>query len=453
MTIELVRDTNNREILADAPVPGPGEPLNMNDPGDVDFGTVARFEATGLGANGEHVFRGSTVPLYLNGIGGLQLPMFVGRANAWSRPPTSLSTSHVHPLLAFMHGYLVAAGGDVGAATDLTQFEMYDLALLVPTMTQPAFPRAPKSLVVVGTAALLIDDAGATWNDFYSYEKRDAGAPDNSGFTFAQVAGGDVVSAGGDQYVVGATRATGPTNWILRVDAGSKLSAIALKTARTGAAAGAVRGGIYVSGGTVGGATSGGPIEICSSTECVEPLGPASEGAPAAPRYDGDPIAGHAIVEGVLLASVATLGMPGTTTDADAGPPTAPVGFLVGGTNPSNGEAGGIRTFNLDCMTAPCLLATRGTLPPLTRTRAFFLGLGTSAPQLLVIGETADGEDHAFWVDPLTAAPLSPNEIGFRQRRKGASVALFPNGQVGIVGGTDAATGAAVLSFELFAPP
>jgi len=325
---------------------------------------------------------------------------------------------------------------------------MYDLAVLLPVTPQPALPRAPKSIVVVNTAALLIDDTGATWVDLFDRTmKSEAVAPGN-GFTFGQVAGGDVVrsgTSGADQYVVGATRAGAPTNWILHVGGAGNLSAFTLTTARTGAAAGVLPGGLYVSGGTVEGSTAGGNVESCSTTQCP---GNPSTLLPDAP----DPFANHAIVDGVLPFAVTNPGMTAPPPNPDGTPATTPVAFLVGGASGA-GEAGGIRTFNLNCTTPmDCTISPpRATLPALTRTRAFFLGPSTS-PQLLVVGETSDGENHAFLADPLTD-PIAPTEIALRERRKGASVALFPSGLVGVVGGTDATTGAAIKSFELFALP
>jgi hypothetical protein len=459
MTIELVRGDNSRELVTDLPPPSADNPVvEIGDPGDVDFGTVAHFEATGFGANGENVFRGSTVPLYLNGIGGLELPFFVGRARAWSRPPTPLGSSHVHPLLSFMHGYLVVSAGDSAATADPTQVDMYDLGVVARVVQQPALPRAPKSIVVVGTAALLIDDNGATWVDLYSRDKSEAVAP-GGGFSFAQVAGGDVVNDvlnGGDQYVVGATRASGPTSWILRVDSATHLSALSLTTPRVGASAGLVRNTLYVSGGTVDGSTTGGNVESCVSPattmQCLPVQSADMSGMPSGQViYPPDPIANHAVVEGVLPSALANPDMPAPPPNADGSVVTSPVGFLVGGTNPVTGDAGGIRTFNLDCPTNTCDITTRATLPALTRTRAFFLG-PSAARQLLIVGETSDGQDHAYLADPL-ANPIAATEIALRQPRKGASVSLFPNGLVGVVGGTDAASNAAIASFELFALP
>jgi hypothetical protein len=161
---------------------------------------------------------------------------------------------------------------------------------------------------------------------------------------------------------------------------------------------------------------------------------------------------GAALVEGVVAGVAAgAAGAPVGMAPADGGIATRPVAFVVGGVDPANGMPAGIRTFDLDCAGNACAFTTQAALPALTRMHAFVVGTGT-APRLVAVGEGADGADHAFLFDPTSATPM-PVEVAFREPRKAAGVALFPNRQVGVVGGTSLASGAAVLSIELFTLP
>ncbi|HEY3592924.1 MAG TPA: hypothetical protein VGL13_03590, partial [Polyangiaceae bacterium] len=453
LNIDVIHDDNGeRDSIANGPLPISDNPrVTLTDPG-VEFGTTGHFETSGFDAAGNRVFRGATIPLYLNGLSGIVLPLFIGRVGTWSRPSVPLLLPHIHPVLGFSHGYLVAAGGEAYMGQDLTQLDLYDLVQYAPVTMEPAFPRAPQSMVVVQTGALLIDDAGAEWANFYTGLPSDATAPtatDAAGqpFSFGQVAGGDVIAnANGDQYVVGATRATAPTNQILVVHSDGTLTAIFLSTARSGAAAAMVRGDLWVVGGTTDGMT-GAPIE--------KPLtATLPDGTPAPPSpYPPDPTSGFALAEGVVPAPP-DAGMPDMTApDGAVSIATAPAAFLVGGVDPTTTTAGGVRSINPDC-TMDCAVTSLATLPVLTRTRAFFMPATTTSPQqhLVVIGETSDGEDHAYVMDPL-ASPVTPTEIAFRERRSSASVALFPNNEVGIVGGLGVTSGTPVTSFELLALP
>jgi hypothetical protein len=427
-------------------------------------GSIGRFEATAFAADNTPVVRGSSVPFLMNGIDGMSLPLFVGKTGTWARPPDVLRSPHQHPALAVvLHAYLVAAGGESLAGSDPTRDDVYDVSTWSTLQSQPAFPRAPRSMVAVGTAVLLVDEAGATWLDLYNGSANAGAAPE--GLTFPEVAGGEVFAApdGRVQYLVGATRASGPeTNKVLRVDSGDlSLHALSLTTPRAGAAAAVVGGQLIVAGGSADPTSAG--VEALqpdcgNKMECFRPV----------MFFPADATAGAGMVEGLAVpASALDAGTtaPGDGVDAGAVDPDADgagagsitpgpgmnVAFLAGGV--SAGSPQGIRRLDLSCATPsaitsasppPCANRNIAPLPvALARTHVFIL----RPTQLFIVGEADDGENRALGLDLISMAIDMPVP---RERRKGASVALFPNGQTGLVGGVSVDTGQPVTTIELF---
>jgi hypothetical protein len=74
-----------------------------------------------------------------------------------------------------------------------------------------------------------------------------------------------------------------------------------------------------------------------------------------------------------------------------------------------------------------------------------------SAALSLLVGESADGENHTFLLDGSTPTPTL-TERPLRVRRKGATGVTLPNGQIAIVGGSTVETGAAASALELYFP-
>jgi hypothetical protein len=83
---------------------------------------------------------------------------------------------------------------------------------------------------------------------------------------------------------------------------------------------------------------------------------------------------------------------------------------------------------------------------PFTRPTAFKL----DDNQALISGESADGETHVFTLS--TTSDFALSEQPLRTPRSGASVAVFPNGQVGVFGGDALADGSPATSIELYFP-
>jgi hypothetical protein len=392
----------------------PASVITISNPG-IQAGTVASFEATGFDASGTPIVRGTSVPFVIYTLDAAQIPIFVARTSAWSRPPQNLGLARNFPVVTVAwHQYIISAGGEVKdpAAPDVAVSpavpDVYDAIDWEALKRQPAFPRAPKSMVLVGTTLLCIDDAGATWIDLYDDRQANETAP--PGLTFAEVAGGSVYElADGSSYVVGGTRPSGdPTSKVLRIDKSGLLKSITLAAPRLGAAAGVVGGNLVVWGGSADGPGA----EVLNKTE---------DGFTSLP-FAPDPSRG--------------LGL--ATFDGSTA-------LLAGGKDPMTGAAAPLRTFDVTC-SADCTASELAMAPlALQRTRVFSLAAGN----LLMTGDSDDGEFHAF--NLLTSSGMPEmTERPLRERRRNATALLLPNGQPGVLGGEDPDTATPVLSIETF---
>jgi hypothetical protein len=390
----------------------PAQAVIIRNPGSAK-GTVGSFEVTGFDAADTPIVRGASVPYLVFNLATGTIPVFVARAGTWSRPPENLEHGRNHPVaLVAWKEYIITAGGQV-KDFDPAIPDVYDPINWRAVKGQLAFPRAPKSMVLVGMKLLCIDESGASSVDFNTNPNKVREEPAPAGLTFAEVAGGDVVQlADGSFYVVGATRATGDaTTKVLRIDPRSDvvtMRAITLATARRGAAAGVVAGNLVVWGGSAEGAAA---EALTKAQDAFSPL-----------PFPPDATAGLAL---------ATL--EGNTV------------LLAGGKDPVTGTAAPWRTFDATCAAdcAPAELA----MPPLAldRTHVFSLAAGN----LLVTGESEDQEFHAFSMITTSGTP-EITERPLRERRKAATTLLLPNGQPGVLGGEHHETGAPVLSIESF---
>jgi hypothetical protein len=388
----------------------PAQAVIIRNPGS-SKGTVGSFEVTGFDAADTPIVRGASVPYLVFNLATGTIPVFVARAGTWSRPPENLVHGRNRPVaIVAWQEYIITAGGQV-KDFDPAIPDVYDPINWRALKGQSAFPRAPKSMVLVGRKLLCIDDAGASSLDFNTDKVREEMAP--AGLTFAEVAGGDVVElADGSAYVVGATRATGdPTTKFLRIDGRSDvltMRAVTLATARRGAAAGVVAGNLMVWGGSAEGAAA---ETLTKAQDAFSPL-----------PFQPD------VTEGLGLAT-----LEGNTV------------LLAGGKDPATGAATPWRTFDVTCA-ADCATAELA-MPPLAldRTHVF----SRTAGNLLVAGETDDGEFHAFSMITTSGTP-EITERPLRERRKAATTLLLPNGQPGVLGGENPETGAPVLSIESF---
>jgi len=223
---------------------------------DIALNQQVAFETFGRSAQGAILLRGASIyhALWLQNDD--PIPLFLGRVGLLSRPPGTLPLSHVGGFAAAMDGrFLVSVGGvdalsEDGTTTDPARFVAYDLGLWQPSTISETLPRVPRSFAMMrGRWALIIDDHGADWFDFFTFASTKAVAPD--GMDFSEVAGGRVLyGADGEAYVVGPSRREPPSSVVLRVDWDLTMTFARMDSERSGVASAYVQDrGLLLAGG------------------------------------------------------------------------------------------------------------------------------------------------------------------------------------------------------------
>jgi hypothetical protein len=400
--------------------------------------TTASFEATGLDAQDAAVVFGATLPFQLGAVVGNTIPIFVGRIGQFARapyPPMVFSAdggsafdSRQAPVLSMVQGqYLFIAGGsspDGGGVTEgdaglvftpTATTEIYDFGQFAAVGSPPTLPSldagalfAPQSVAVTGTVAWLIGAQGGMYFDLSSDAYDQIPQPPAGAFpgSFADIAGGATVTDDeGTQYIVGATRTTGPpTSVVLEINPNDTTNTnyldgnvawLALSEPRLGASATWVPGrGLVITGGSA----SGNGVEILNPMTGTS-TGLTTAGAPV--PYPADPSVG-----------------------SGAAPLDGQHVLLAGGVLPS-GQDAGVRVIDLACTTA-CAPTWWTSLPIALGTAQTF---GFSTTSALVIGnEPLTGLTHAFVLTgpgsatSVTDASASPAQAAATQSE--ASVAV-----------------------------
>jgi hypothetical protein len=400
---------DQRTLIGQAPAPTSGLSVDTRQ---LQLRSFARIDATAFEGGGAVVARGSSATFFLDAIDAVTVPVFVARSGGWSRPPDTLEHPHKKPVvLTILPHLMIAAGGDAIPGVDGSVPDFYNAAVWSTLRSQPPFPRAPKSAGFVLTKLLVIDETGATWLDLSDESTKNATAPE--GVSFAEIAGGDTIALpDGTLFIVGATRSTGdPTSKVLRIATDGTLRALALTTPRLGAAAGKVGDKLVVAGGSA----AGPGVEVLNDTQ----------------------------------STFVTLGIgPDATTGLGLAALDATTMLLAGGKDPTTGATASVRTLDVSCGSV-CTASDLGPMPSaLQSSRVFRVDAG----KLLITGETDDGETHAYSIAIGGASPEIV-EQPLRERRKGASAVVLPNGQVGLVGGVSVdAAETAVSTFEAYIP-
>jgi hypothetical protein len=358
----------------------PADQISLGDKPKTDAGA---FRVTGLDATGKVLLKGESLFVQFGALENAALEVFVQRTGElarFPRGPAQLDSPRVS----------IAVGRYIVAATDTSTF-LYDLMLLTTAPPLPVLSRPAKSLATFGTAAVIVDEVGATTLDLSSGSASDLPAP--TGGTFAEIAGGETIQAGdGSFYIVGATRASGPTERVYAVATDGTARFAALVTPREGACAAWVDGrGLFVYGG--GGAEAAGEL-----------LAPGSSVFTKLPLA-ADPVKGCGATA-LDTSHVLVVGGVGSPTDVNGAAQARVIDLAC----------------TVDCKPAPW----PGTLPLV---RAGAMALGANAA--LVLGEDASGASRVF-----RAAPDGPKEIPLKVPRRGARLTTLPvAGTAAIVGG------------------
>jgi hypothetical protein len=390
LSVETIDTTGKSTTRVRGPVSA-GATIDL---GDVPGSEIDTLRITALDAAGAVRIWGASLPLQLGALDGLTLDVFVQRTSELATLPGSASSAgdaRERPRVANVGArYVLVAGGASAGAPGVTMAttELYDLGAWSDLSAPPTLPRAPRSMAVAALRVLLVDDGGATWFDLGTSTAADAPPP--AGGAYAEVSGGDaVVAPDGTTYIVGGTRASGPTARVLRVSATGDLAFVTLGVARAGAAAGWIEGrGLVVAGGS----DSGAGVEILA----------AGATAPAALPYPADPTTG---------AGLARL------DDTHA--------LLAFGRTPSGGDAG-LRTLDLTCATT-CASPDARPLPAALDAVTLF----ADASGILAVGDdAATGATRVFVTDANAA-----REIAVKTARNHARALRIPTGAFVLAGG------------------
>ena len=359
----------------------PADEISLGDKSRTDVGA---FRLTATDATGKALLKGESLFVQFGALQDASLQIFMQRTGELARLPNAPVALDAPRVGLTVARYVLAASG--------TGSFLYDLLLLKPAPSLGALPRAAKSLGAFGTAAVVIDEAGASTVDLSTGQSSDLTAP--AGGTFAEIAGGASTVAGdGAISIVGGTRATGgATARVFKIAVDGSVAFAALAAPREGACAAWVDGrGLFV----YGGAGTDAAAEILAIGASVATKLP----------FPADPVKGCA-----------------------ATPLDASHVLVVGGVgSPSDvGGAAQARVIDLAC-TASCVPAPwMGTLP-LVRAEAITF----AADAALVLGDDASGASRLF-----RATAAGPKEITLRVPRRGARLIALPvKNTVAVVGG------------------
>jgi hypothetical protein len=374
----LDTDGNAQELARTAL---PTDELSLGDKSRTDVGAL---RVLALDAAGKTLLRGESLYVQFGALEGSPLQVFIQRTGELARMPGGAAVLDAPRLGVTVARYVVAASG--------TQLQLYDLLRLTTLTGIPALPRPARSLVVFGTAAIVIDEAGASTVDLTTNASSDLPAP--AGATFAEIAGGTTVTlADGTAYVVGGTRTTGgPSSRVLVIAKDGNVGAATLATPREGACATWVEGrGLVI----VGGSATGPGVEVLAPG--------AVQSAPLAYAPDGVKGCGASTLD---ASHVLVAGGVGSSAD-------------VGGAAPA-------RVVDLACASA-CVPAVWPGLMPLVRAESFTL----AQDAVLVAGDDATGASRVF---RATAAGTA--EIAVKAARRNARLVALPiKGTAALVGG------------------
>ena len=234
--------------------------------GGLDLPDAARsgqgsLAVAGLSATGAVVAYGRTIPMDLGGLVDATSSLRV-MAQPVGTAARILTLPHaVHAPRCGLVGVRFLVIGDASS----TALQVVDLLNWTSSDESSALPFAPETLATAGAYVLALSAKGeVALVDLEAGTTTTPAAP--TGATFAEVVGGKVVVGDdGAAWIVGAGRASGATDLVLRLGTDGTLAARRLGTARTGAAVAWVpsRGVVVAYGTPVG------PLEVLSPTATV----------------------------------------------------------------------------------------------------------------------------------------------------------------------------------------
>ena len=241
--VELrVRDDKGSERVVRSVEPSAG---GLDVPDSVRAAGIGSLVLAGIGADATTLTYGRTPLLALEGIDNNPISILV------QRPATLTRAVKLVSPVGTPRGAMLGARFLLVSDPTTKTLEKLDLLTLRAGEERDALDVAPQTLAVAGTSLLALDASGkASLYAAGSATVTHPAAP--TGGSFSDVLGGGVVIAeDGAAYVVGAMRASSPSDVVLRLGDDGALSFKKLLRARSGATAVWVKGrGLVVLGGT-----------------------------------------------------------------------------------------------------------------------------------------------------------------------------------------------------------
>lgn len=390
------------------------------------------YLVNGVDSNGVSRVKATSYLIDANSMAGNDLPLFLGRTDAFCRPtlPNLLQAQGNHPPVGIFWGQTLWIAGATNSSNQIVS-EGYDLIMWAETAAPSAIspitcPSSPCQIQSIATYAGEFGLAiGANWAMSVDITANTTSTPTlpSTMTNWSDVAGGRTINAStGAVYVVGPTRNTSVTSYVLELGTDGSMNARTLSLPRQFAAATHVEGqGLLVVGG--GDATDGSGAEFLADSSTAFVTLP----------YPPDTVTGAALLPESTGTRVWRMG--GQKLD---GTPAPSVVYDIACTGTgSSGDAGASATT---C--TPESLSSAFDLG-MTVTNANGFGFGDNR---IIIGEQTDGTMVAWRVTDTGVTP-----IPLREPRKYATAYSLPNGFAALIGGTLLSTGAQAFSIELVA--
>lgn len=388
------------------------------------------------GADSDGVPRAKATSYYIDAVSmaGNNMPLFMGRTDAFCRPPGELSTAFtqgIHPPVGIFWGQTLWIVD--GVSNNTIQTEGYDLIAwqqtpspsLITNITCPELPCQFQSLAgYAGEWALAIGSDWAMSVDISAETTASVVLPEGLP-NWSDVAGGRTIDATtGATFVVGPTRTTPVSSYVVEMDTTGDMYTRTLSVPRQAAAATYVDGqGVLVVGG--GPASGPGAEFLADSSAAFVEL-----------QYPPDQVTGAALVPEATGTKVWRMG--GQNPD---GTPAPSVVYDIACTEVTGGGDAGTSTT-----------CTPGSLPtalnlesppgsPVINANGF--GFGDNR---IVIGEQTDGTMVAWRV-----SDTGVTSIPQREPRRYATAIGLPNGFAALIGGTHVSDASVAYTLELVA--
>ncbi len=388
----------------------------------IDVGNVGTnfFILEGKDSNDVRRVQATSYAISAMQLAGYDVPLFMGRTDAFCRPPGTLGNEGNHPPVGVFWGQLLwmaGSGTDNQMASegyDLVGWKPAGAPSIIATMTCPKLPCRFQSIANYGGAYAL--GIGSDWAIAVDIQLETTTPvdPPKDMSSWSEVSGGRSIDAfTGASYVVGPTRSIAASTTVLELATDGNKYARLLSAPRQQAAT------TYVNTNTtqgllvLGGSADGAGAEFLA----------ASSSAFVALPYPADSVVGAALLAESTGSRVWRVGGKVSATDPTPAPTVV---------------------YDLACKaSSDCPSPVALPAYDLVVTNAYGFSFGDTR---FVIGEQDDGTMIAWRITDTAVTP-----IPIREPRRYSTVFSLPNGFAALIGGTLISTGKPATSLELLA--